>query len=196
MEAQGIGLSLCPQITWQIPPGEGGPVLQALQTVTPWSSFPRSGRQGRPTCHPSMARWTWIEVPSCRCPWASGPCSANTESRYVRAPPAPPRPRGPALDGPCPLPPTLSPNPGSEHIPHCWHQTPGSFNNLRLLSIFQTRKLRGQGVGSDSSKVTPGGSRRHRPLPTSVCAESPAACWDLSQPSHLQPHAHPHPTAP
>lgn len=120
----------------------------------------------------------------------------RVEVREGSPSPAPPRPRGPALDGPCPLPPTLSPNPGSEHIPHCWHQTPGSFNNLRLLSIFQTRKLRGQGVGSDSSKVTPGGSRRHRPLPTSVCAESPAACWDLSQPSHLQPHAHPHPTAP
>lgn len=71
-----------------------------------------------------------------------------------------------ALASPHPAPPLSHPIQGHKHVSHCWHQTPGSFNNLRLLSIFQTRRLRRQGVGSDLSKVTPGGSRRRRSLPT------------------------------
>lgn len=48
--------------------------------------FLRLGHQGRLTCHPSMAQWTWTEGLSCLCPWESGQCSASTEWRCVRAP--------------------------------------------------------------------------------------------------------------
>lgn len=54
----------------------------ALRFMT---SFLRLGHQGRLTCHPSMARWTWTEGPSCLCLWEFGQCSASTEWRCVRA---------------------------------------------------------------------------------------------------------------
>lgn len=135
----------------------------AHQDMTLCPPSPRLDQQGRPTCRRSTAQWTWTEVPSCLCLWASDPCLASTGWRCVRAPP--PLPALPWTGLPYFLVPlTLSP---SRIV--CTHHTggikrQGFFSNLRPCLVFQKRH-RSPRRGGDWCKVTPG-SQRQTPAPS------------------------------
>lgn len=129
---------------------------------------PRLGQQGRPTCRPSMARWTWTEVPSCLCPWVSGLCSASTGSRCVKTLLGPSR-RCPehALLCSASWPASLSLHQGSYAHITLLASNSRVFSNLRPHLVFEIRMQKAPEEVT-GPKSHPGASSRPR-LPPAHC---------------------------
>ena len=154
------------------------------------SPIPRLDQQGRPTCRRSTAQWTWTEVPSCLCLWASDPCFASTGWRCVRAPP--PLPAlpwtGPAI---LPGPPHPLPIKDCMHTSHWWHQTPGVLQQPQAMPRFSEKDTEVPGGEVTGARSHPGASGRPQlpPIPCPFCTDSHCPG---PFPASVCPNTHPH----